>query len=290
MVAAAFFFSLMSLFVKLAGRGLPAAELVFARSAFSLVTTWILLRRAGVRAWGRRKPLLVLRGLAGFAGLLCFFYAITRIPLADVTVIHYTNPVLTAVFAAAVLGERIGRRELGGLALSLAGVLLVAQPSFLFGGANRLDLVAVGVALAGACFAAIAYTTVRKLGETEHHLTVVFYFPLVATPASVPLLLREARWPTAGQWLLILGVGIAAQVAQICLTKGLHAERTGRAMSMSYIQVLFAAVWGLAFFGEVPNLAAAAGAILVILGTTAVAAPRTRAVGDSEAPRPPGAD
>jgi drug/metabolite transporter (DMT)-like permease len=186
MLGAAFFFSLMSLLVKIAGQRLPVAEIVFARSAVMLVISCFLVRQlisakkndgTGLSMWGNRKSLLILRGLVGFAALFCFFYAVTKLPLADITVIHFTNPVFTAIFAALFLGESMGRREVAGLALSLVGVALVAQPSFLFGeGARNLDLFAVIVALCAAILSSMAYTTVRKLRETDHHLVVVFYF------------------------------------------------------------------------------------------------------------------
>jgi drug/metabolite transporter (DMT)-like permease len=217
--------------------------------------------------WGNRKSLLILRGLVGFAALFCFFYAVTKLPLADITVIHFTNPVFTAIFAALFLGESMGRREVAGLALSLVGVALVAQPSFLFGeGARNLDLFAVIVALCAAILSSMAYTTVRKLRETDHHLVVVFYFTLVSAPASVPLLIGHWVWPSTVEWLVLLGVGVVTQIAQICLTKGLHRERAGRAMSFSYIQVLFAATWGGVVFGDFPNLISIAGAVLIFGG------------------------
>ena len=278
MVAAAFYFSLMSVFVKLAGRTLPSSEIVFFRAAVSLVLTSILLRRAGISPWGHRRGLLFLRGLLGFLGLLCFFSAITRLPLADVTVIHYTNPVLTALLAALLLGEGIHRRDMVGLALSLAGVILVARPGFLFGAATALDPGAVTLAMGGAVFSALAYTTVRKLGQTEHYLVVVFWFPLVATPGSIPLMLEQAIMPAGMAWIWLLGVGLATQAAQIHLTRGLHAEKAGRAMSMSYIQILFAAVLGALVFGDLPGPWTWLGAGLVVAGTLVVAGSSGKAV------------
>jgi drug/metabolite transporter (DMT)-like permease len=148
MVAAAFFFSVMSLFVKLAGQRLPTTEIVLARSVVMLVISYGLVRRADLRPWGTRKLLLVTRGLIGFSALLCFFVAVTRLPLADVTVIHFTNPVFTALLAAIILGESMRRREVVGLALSIVGVALVARPSCLFGrGAGVLVNIAVLIAL-----------------------------------------------------------------------------------------------------------------------------------------------
>jgi drug/metabolite transporter (DMT)-like permease len=267
MVATAFCFSVMSLIVKLLGKRLPTGEIVFVRCAVTLVLSYFMVRAAGVPVWGNRKFFLVLRGLAGFCALFCFFHAVTRLPLADVTVIHFTNPVFTAILAAAFLGEPLGKRELVGLPLCLAGVALVAQPAFLFGeGARNLDVGAVAVALCAAVFSSIAYTTVRGLRGTDDPLVVVFYFPLVATPAAVPFMIGNALWPTPLEWLLLVGVGVVTQMGQVFLTRGLHLERAGRATSMSYVQVIFAAAWGFLFFHEVPNSVSLAGAALILAG------------------------
>jgi drug/metabolite transporter (DMT)-like permease len=274
MVGAAFFFSLMSLFVKLVGQHLPSQQIVLVRSVVTLGYTYALLRWSGVDAGGKNKVLLLVRGVFGFTALSCFFFALTKLPLADATVIHYTNPVFTALIAAVVLGEAIGPREIAGALLSLVGVTLIAQPSFLFGAtAKTLNLLYVGVALAGALASASAYVTVRKLRETERPLVVVFYFSLVASIGSTPTPAFTAMdWPTPWEWVLLIG-GVAgcAQIAQILLTRGLHAERAGRAMAMTYLQIVFAAVWGMLFLGEFPGLLSIGGALLVISGTVLVA-------------------
>lgn len=268
MVATALAFSLMSVFVKRAGRGLPSQEIVLVRSAVTLGYSWALVRWRGVPLWGNHKGWLTLRGLFGFSALSCFFLALTKLPLADATVIHYTNPALTAGLAALFLGEQINRETSVGIALSLAGVALVAQPAFLFGEAADYSLLYVGIALLGALFSASAYVTVRHLREDEHALTIVFYFPLVATLASLPTALPTAEWPTPLEWLLlVVGVAGFAQLGQIFLTHGLYRERAGRAMSVSYLQIVFAGAWGLLFFGEVPDWTSVGGAALVIAGT-----------------------
>lgn len=267
MALAAFFFSLMSLLVKVAGQRLPSSEIVMGRSVVSLILSWIMLRRVGVSPWGERKGLLIVRGLLGFGGLLSFFYAIPRLPLADVTVIQFTNPIFTALFAALLIRERLTRAVVVSIALSLAGVTLIAQPSAIFGsGANTLDLTAVTVALVGAVFAALAYTTVRKLRETEHALVVVFYFPLVSIPACLPIMAPVVLWPTPLEWLMLLGIGILTQIAQVFLTRGLHKEPAGRATSVSYLQILFAALWGFLFFSEIPDALSVVGGLLVVSG------------------------
>jgi drug/metabolite transporter (DMT)-like permease len=268
MIGSAFAFSVMSLLVKGAGERLPSQEIVLARALVSLVLSWALLRRAGVEPWGQRRALLLLRGGLGFAGLSCVFFALTRLPLAAATVIQYLHPVFTAVLAAALLGERVGRRLPLSIALGLLGVVLVTRPAVLFGAvATPLDPFAVAVAVAGALLTACAYVVVRKLASAEHPLVIVLYFPLVTVPASLPALAGDAIWPRGWEWALLIGVGVFTQIGQVALTRGMQLEPAGRATALSYSQVLFASLWGVLFFGEIPGPWTAAGAALILAST-----------------------
>ena len=270
MAASAFCFSIMSVLVKLAGQRLPTQEIVMLRSALVALICWAMLRSAGIDVRGNRRRLLLVRGFIGFLALSCFFYAVVHLPLADATVIQYTNPAFTALIAVWYLGERIGVREAVAVAAALAGVVLIAQPAFLFGGGG-LDPLAAGIALAGAILSGAAYVTVRKLGATEAPLVIVFYFAVISTIGSVPATLASPLMPTPTEWGLLVGIGVATQLGQVWLTRGLREERAGRAMTVGYLQVLFAAVWGALFFGEIPGWGSYAGALLIVGGTLLVA-------------------
>jgi drug/metabolite transporter (DMT)-like permease len=244
---------------------------VFVRAAVSLAVAYVLVRRARPGNWGRRKGLLVVRGLLGFAALSCFFYALIHLPLADATVIQYTNPVWTAWLGWWLLDEGLTRSEAVLSAAGLLGVVFIAQPTALFGGMARLDPLAVTVGLAGAMCSAGAYVSVRRLGRTEHPVMIVFYFTLVTVPASLPGLLLHAVAPTALEMVLLGGVGVTAVLGQLYLTRGLQREPAGRATSVSYVQVVFAAAWGMLWFHEYPDLLGLVGAGLVLLSVVAVA-------------------
>ncbi len=277
MVGAAFFFSVMSLFVKGAGQRLPTMEVVLARSVITLVITLAVLRARGVSPWGRERKLLLGRGALGFVALSCFYFGVIHLPLADATVIQYTNPVFTALLAALLISERIGRVEVGLVVASLGGVVLMARPTFLFGGEGGLDPLAVTVALAGAVFSAAAYVSVRRLARTEDPWVIVFYFALVSTIASAPMAAPVYIHPVGWEWGLLLGVGVSTQLGQVFLTQGLRRERAGRAMAVGYLQIVFAALWGLLFFFEVPDRWTVAGALVIVLCTYLIA--RIRAPG-----------
>lgn len=271
MVLAAFFFSVMSLQVKLLGERIPSQEVVFVRAAVSLAVAYVLVRRARPGNWGRRKGLLVVRGLMGFAALSCFFYAIIHLPLADATVIQYTNPVFTAWLGWLLLDESLTPGEAVLSGAGLLGVLLIARPTLLFGGAARLDPLAVAVGVAGALFSAAAYVSVRKLARTEHPLIIVFYFTLVTVPASLPGLAMHAVWPTLHELALLGGVGLTAVLGQVYLTRGLQREPAGRATTIGYVQIVFAALWGVLVFRQYPDHLSLAGAALVLVSVVTLA-------------------
>lgn len=276
MVAAALAFSAMSALVKLANETLPVMQTVFARAFIGLLLSLWMLKRAGVSPWGVRRGLLLTRGLLGFAGLTLYFYALGELPLADATVIMYTNPIWTALIAGLLLREAISGRVVLASLVALCGVALVARPALLFDPtAPPLPLVPVLLALAGALCAAGAYVSVRALRSTDHILVVVLYFPLVAAPASLPFMIPDAVWPTLTELLILLGVGVSVQIAQVFMTRGLHLEPAGRATAVSYLQVAFAYAWGLAAFSEAPTPSGVLGAALVIAAASLVAFSRT---------------
>ncbi|WP_259702312.1 MULTISPECIES: DMT family transporter [unclassified Synechococcus] len=274
MLLSALAFSLMGVCVKALGGRLPVAQVVLARSVVSLLISWWLLRRAGLSPWGQRRWLLVSRGVLGTAGLYCVFLAIAGLPLAVATVLQYLHPTFTALLAWPLLGERPGARVWLAVALGWLGVLLLTDPAALavFQPVGTAAGVALPTgpllfALAGALLSALAYVSVRALRRSEHPLVVVFYFPLMALPLSLPLVLLNPVAPRPAEWGWLLGVGVFTQLGQLALTRGLMAMPAARATALSYVQVPLAALWGLLWFGESldPDILTAAG---LVLGST----------------------
>jgi drug/metabolite transporter (DMT)-like permease len=263
----------MGVCVKQVGGRIPAAEVVLVRALMNVLFSWLLLRRAGVSPWGQRRGLLIVRGAIGSVALLCVYIALNELPLASATVLQYTYPTFTALLAWLMLGEPIGRRVLLAVLLGWSGVLLVARPAELLGPALGLARgaslagPAVLIAVAGAFCTALAYVSVRSLARSEHPLVIVFYFPLVALPLSLPLVLLNPVLPTPLELLWLLGVGVFTQMGQVFLTSSLVALPAARATAISYVQVAFAGVWGWLLFGELVDGWTVAGAALVLAAT-----------------------
>ncbi len=263
MAGSALAFSLMTLFVKLAGQTIPTMEIVFARSVLMAGMIFALVRREGLPPLGHNRKLLFARGVIGVAALSLFYFAIPRIPLGDATALFYMAPIWTALSAAFVLRERTAGLVLVGMAVSLVGVALISEPSFLFGSLDALDPVAVAAVVAASMLSGLVYTIVRKLRATDAPDVIIFYLSWVGVIGALPF---AGNWvmPTGWAWLWLLGAGVSTLAGQLCLTRGLHLEKAGRAISVGYLQVVFAFVWGALVFGTVPDLQSLAGAVLIV--------------------------
>ena len=111
----------------------------------------------------------------------------------------------------------------------------------------------------------------RRLSTREDPLVIVFYFPLVTVPLALPTVAHQFVWPVGIEWVWLLGVGIATQVGQVSLTRGLSKLPAAHGTALSYLQVVFAALWGLLVFGDRPDTLTIVGGALVIASSVFVA-------------------
>ncbi len=271
MLLSALGFALMSACVKAAShRGIPVLEIVAARALISACISYIDIKRKRISPWGHNKALLTARGLIGTLALMCVFYAVTTLPLAEATLLQYLHPVFTSLLAFAFIKETIQRSTVVCIVLSLAGLLIMVQPAFLFGAlATRnasLPLLGVGAALLGALGSGAAYVLVRRLSSTEDPSVIIFYFPFIALPVACVFLGDGFVLPTGWTWILLLLVGIFTQVAQYGLTRAMQTEDAGKATAYSYVQVIFAALLGWLLFEEIPTAKTLLGALFIIGG------------------------
>lgn len=259
MVNAAVFFSLMSLAVRLLA-GVPFMQVVVVRSVISLVLSAVLLFARGIPVFGPNWRLNLARGFFGFLGLSAYFYSLQQLPLGEAVTVQYTNPLFTALFAPLILNERGTGREWLAMAVAFCGVVLIADPS----APGRIAPVVVG--LFGAMCSGIAYNLVRKLGRAgEDPLAIVLYFPLVSVVLGTPLAVADAVMPDMAGIALLVAVGVATQIAQVSMTRGLRAERASRATVVNYLVIALSTLYSLAL-GEAVRPAALAGIACIVAG------------------------
>ena len=267
MLISALAFALMAALVKEAGQlGIPLLQIIFVRALISVALSLIDIGRAGVHPLGHRRVLLLARGLSGFLALTGVFYALIHLSMAQATVLQYLHPVFTAVLAFLFLAERPTTATLVCIALSLLGLACIVSPYWMAGDATRAPLWPVIAGLGGAFGSGVAYTLVRKLVTTEHPSVIVLYFPLVCAPGTLLLGGADFVWPTTAGWWVLLGVGCFTQLGQLALTKAMQLDAASRVTSLSYVQIIFAAILGWLVFAEIPVASTQIGAGLILFG------------------------
>ncbi|EIJ0983485.1 DMT family transporter [Vibrio vulnificus] len=267
MILSALGFALMSASVKYVSvHGIPLFEIVAARALVSLIISYLDVKRKGISVWGNNKRWLFARGAVGTLALMCVYYAVTALPLAEATILQYVHPVFTALLAVLFLKERVQPATLACIVLCLLGVFTMVYPSFDASGVGELPMLSVGIALLGAFGSSIAYVIVRKLSRTEDSSVIIFYFPLVALPVSAMLIGDDLVVPDVALILVLILVGIFTQIGQFGLTKAMQTQTAGNASAYSYVQIVFSALLGVVLFNEVPSIWTLLGGSLIVIG------------------------
>lgn len=258
-------FSLMNFFVKLSG-DLPAMQKAFFRNAIALIVSVIVL--AGTREKFRIKreswPWLMLRSIFGSLGIFCNFWALSRLTIADASILNKMSPFFAIIMSIFILHELPGVFEWFCVAAAFAGTLFVVKPT------AGLASIPAAIGLAGGFFAGTAYTFVRLLGRKgERGPVIVMFFSAFSCLAFLPSLLFHYHPMTAAQVLSLLGAGISASLGQLCVTKAYSLAPAKEISVLDYSQVLFAAIWGFLFLGEIPDMFSRIGYVIII-GTALV--------------------
>ena len=267
LVFASFFFSLMTVCVKLIDRRIPIYELVFFRSIMSLIITLIIIKYNDINPWGKNRPLLLLRGILGTSALICIFYAIRNMPLGISTVIQYTYPIFISIFAGIFINEKITNKLFLALIIGWFGILVIINPNQLTNINVEIKNLSISIAFLGSIFTALAYITVKKLAYTENIYVIIEYFPFVSLITLLPIVLINWVTPNLNELIWIFCIGLFTQLGQTFLTVGLKNLPASEASTINYLQVLFGSIWGVLFFSEIVNINFLLGAFLVLLGT-----------------------
>ena len=261
MIAASFFFACMGVCVKLAAESFSAAEIVFYRSAISLVMVFALMRFRRILIATAHWRVQFQRSGSGFISLLMYFYAISMLPLATAVTLAYTSPLFLAVYLGWFGKARLHRGMFGALVLGFVGVALLLRPTL-----DADQWLGGLIGLACGMTAGVAYYNVKELGERgEVEERTVFYFSLFSTVASgMWMVLCECHSIDLRGGLLLLGVGSFGTLAQLAMTRAYKRGKTLVSASLAYSTVIFASLFGMLFWQEALSPGAWSGIALIV--------------------------
>ena len=245
--------------VRYLGTGLPAAESAFLRFVFGTVLLApVLVRflRAGLPA-GSIK-LFAVRGALHSLATALWFYAMARLPVAEVTAIGYLNPIVVTLGAALLLGERLAARRLTAIAVALLGALIVLRPGLRELSSGHL------AQLSAAIFFGFSYLIVKRLLALASATEVVAMMSLtVAVGLLLPALAVWVR-PDLTQILILILVTLFATAGHYCMTRAFVAAPLTVTQPVVFLQLVWATVLGTLVFGEAVDPYVLAGGAMII--------------------------
>ena len=260
-----FAFSIMNLFVKLLGDGMPAAEVTFFRGLIGTIAVLIVMRQKGISFSTEHRGLLTLRGIFGGLGNLSNFIALVYMSMADASILFQLSGIFVLIFSNIVLKEKLPNGSAKWLGLIFLAVVYMIQPWNL-SGLHWYSFIAI----AGAALSAAAYTTIRTISLKGGHSSyeIMFYFLVTTMLVGGIVMIPDFVWPNATQALDLGCIGAISVVAQFFLTGAFVATNAVVAQFMQYVGVFFNSFWGFIVFGE--NLALATVIAGIIMFSSSV--------------------
>lgn len=273
MLLASLSFAFMGGFAKVVSEILPPVEVTFFRNIFGVVLVGLSIYKVPLKQSGGKFMLLIFRGSMGFISLLAYFYLIANIPLGEAITYNKTSPIFVAIFAYIFLNEKLNRNALFAIALGFIGIVFVAQP--VGGSFDKYDLLGIFSGIG----AALAYTSIRELRKYYDTRAIVMSFMGIGTIAPIILMLitpyvsvsEDLDWmfaefimPEGIVWLYVTAVGIFATISQLFMTKAYELTKAGIVGTISYTNIVFGVIIGLALGDALPNIWTFLGIILVI--------------------------
>ncbi|WP_421708328.1 DMT family transporter [Algihabitans sp.] len=277
MLASALVFTANGVLVKaLAETGMSFFQIALARAGFALIAILPFVYLAGRKALRTAYPgTHLVRAICGAGAMLSGFYALSRLPLADVTAIGFTTPLFATVLAIFLLGEAVRWRRWTATLVGFGGVLIMLRPDALLAGQGiALDgfLAALGMALG----IAVAVIMVKRLPKSEHQSVMLLWFCLASIALAAGPAVMAWQDPTPEQWLMLAGVGVIGVSGQSLIIRAYRAGEASFVAPFDYSKILFAMAFGFLFFAEVPGSWTLAGAAVIVASTLYIARRETK--------------
>lgn len=220
----------------------------------------ILMQAGGLHLVRPRKPALNLtRAVLGMFSSILVVWSFTFMPLAEALGVIFISPLLTVAFAIALLGERVGPAIWVAVALGLTGAMVIINPA-----GAALDW-RIAVPLCAAVSSALRDIVTRRLGGAEHPATVLFWTMLVLVLVGlVWALLAGSRFPDAIEWAVLAGTAVLHTAAYYLAIQSLRLARASTVAPYRYFSLVWAALLGWAWWGDMPGPTKLLGGLLVV--------------------------
>lgn len=259
-ISAAFFFALMNLFVKLSG-DLPVWQKSMFRNLVAMfIALFVVIKdRTSLRIEKKNYLPMAIRCIAGTVGVICNFYAIGKLNIADASMLNKLSPFFAIIFSIFILKEKPKKIEWITIIVAFIGALFVIKPTF-----NMESFPAMMGMLSG-MGAGLAYACVRKLGTNGvSGPVIVFFFSMFSCLSVLPCVIATYEPMTFAQLAFLILAGLSAAGGQFSITAAYSRAPAKEISVFDYTQVLFAALLSFVILGDLPDWLSFVGYAIII--------------------------
>ena len=263
MLTTGLFFVAVTALVKWMGPGMPPAQSAFLRYLLGLVFLLPMindLRSATVTK--RQWKLFGLRGFFHAFGVMLWFFAMTRIPIAEVTAMNYLAPVYVTIGAAIFLGEKLALRRIMAVIIALLGAAIILRPGFREVHPGHLAMLIAAVVFAG------SYLLAKVLADEVKPTVVVAMLSLFVTLALAPFAFANWVSPSWSDLGILLVVAMFAQAGHYTMTLAFAAAPVTVTQPITFLQLVWATLLGLLVFAEPVDIWVVIGGVVILASVT----------------------
>ena len=259
-------FTTMDAVVKAMPAALPTIQVVAMRFVFGIplvlaVLWWTGAGWPNLASWRANAP----RGVLNVASTLLFFTALRRLPFAEALALSYLGPLILAVLAAVMLGEKLRAPVMAAVLLGLAGVGVIAGHSLATGDGLSADLVGIAAAIGSAFTYALNNALLRRQAQRDHATSIVLIQHVVPSLLALPVALAGWQPPAPLIWPVFALLAVFGVCGHFLLTWAFGRAKAGVLAVVDYLALPYAAAIGFLVFAEVPAVSVWLGAALIVV-------------------------
>lgn len=266
MVLSTLCFAAMAIAIRKASAELHPFQIAFFRNLFGLAFALPLLFQTGAHILRtKRLGLYLLRCTIGLSAMLCGFWALVHLPMAQAIALSYTAPLFVTIGAVLVLGEVVRIRRWSAIVVGFLGALIILRP-----GSDTVSFAAM-IALASAALSASAAISIKFLSRTEPANAIVIYMVLIMTPLSLVPAIPVWISPSAAIWPWLVLTGLLGTSGHWALTRAYQLGEVSALQSINFLQLPVVAVLAWWLFGERVDQWTVIGAVVIFTSTAYIA-------------------
>jgi drug/metabolite transporter (DMT)-like permease len=266
MLGSTLFFGLMAVAIRLASESLHTFQIAFFRNFFGLLAALPLLLRHGPDLLRTTQlPRYVVRCAIGIVSMMCGFWAIGHLPLAQAVALSYSTPIFVTIAAVIFLHEQVRARRWAAVALGFVGVLIIVRPGTENFSAGTL------VALAAAVLSGIVSILIKQLSRTEPADRIVLFTTLLWVPMSLLPALTVWEWPRGIVWVWVIAAGMLGTGGHMLWTRALKLGDVSALTPISFMQLPVVALAGWLLFQETLDRWTVVGAAVIFAANVYIA-------------------